>query len=1131
MLLSLAPKVPGVEAATLFSDGFESGDFSAWTGTSQNPNSPSPDYTMLVPEAPELAHHGNYFAVAELLGGTASYCYKTLTASELYVRGYFQSHDVEAIADNGDRFFFITFRASGGNNLAYAGWRNENGVVKWILTLRDGTGYVDVYSSNSPTEGVYTSVELHWRKGTDNGGADLWVDGVNVCSSWGRNTASYGDIQSVRIGVAETYNCGEAGASFDCIAFSTSYIGPEPKAEPSNLSITGMVYYSTYPLDGVLVKLFQGNDTFDPLQATSTINGYYRFSALAPGSYDITAYGPTSEYAYGTGFSGIVVSSNVTRDIDLPKLMTLRSPGKEANTTSLHPTLSWDANSEAARYAIQINVVDGWQLVEVGHSTSTSYTVQTELTPGVRYTWQVDAFDAYSHHVGTTHTEHYLTVVRPEHDLSVTLDTSVNAFPSTRIVNATVQNLGLSNESDIIVRFFVNGGLTTSKTISFLQNGSTTRLGFPWPSPSMLGTYNVTVYVVPVPGEDSENNRATNSVTVYADSPESPDDWPMSHHDPEHTGYSTTTAPETNYLWKRVIGSEVVSSPAIVDGRLYVGSSDHNIYCLNTSTGTTIWSFITGSYVQSDPAVSDGRVYVGSDYSVYCLNASTGNQIWCYETGGSVYSSPAILGNRVYIGSNDNNVYCLNAITGSRIWSYLTGNWVISSPAVSNNKVYVGSNDHNFYCLNASTGTLKWTYTTVDDVISSPLIINDKVYVGSDDFRIYCLNANTGAKIWSYTTGNYVESSPATFGGRVYVGSADYSVYCLNATTGAKIWSYATNDYALCSPAIADGRVYIGSDDHNIYCLNAYTGTKIWSYTTGDDVSSTAVAGGVLYLGSFDGSVYAFGGPAHLIPTTLACSISSSQVSKGGTISVSGFITPAVAGQLITLTYTRPNGYAYTSWSTCHSDGSYSHSYNPDTAGPWSVTVSWMGNATHSGASTSKSFTVNDTVDLSAFPTTYIIAGAGAVTAIAVSIYLVTKRREAPPMSAGLKLARPSGVTVLVVLEILVGLVLLGGGAIFAFLSSWIGESPFIPSEFNIPIAAMSWGIFVVAGLVSFIEVFGMWRGSRWAWILGLILAGLGIILGITSLPTGIVYIAIQANVIYYLTRPHVRQFLGRTSS
>jgi outer membrane protein assembly factor BamB len=1099
---------------------------------------------MLVPEAPELAHHGNYFAVAELLGGTASYCYKTVTASELYVRGYFQSHDVEVIADNGDRFFFITFRASAGNNLAYAGWRNENGVVKWILTLRDGTGYVDVYSSNSPTEGVYTSVELHWRKGTDNGGADLWVDGVNVCSSWGRNTASYGDIQSVRIGVAETYNCGEAGASFDCIAFSTSYIGPEPKAEPSNLSITGMVYYSTYPLDGVLVELFNTSDQNTPLKSALTVNGFYRFAAVAPGTYDITAYGPTSEFLASSTWLDTVVSSNLTKDFYLPKVISVRSPSSHANITSSHPTISWDANREAARYYVQINVLEGAELGEIvdsGTCTFTSYTVVNELTPGLRYWLHIGAIDASSHEVGGNRWT-YFNVVRPEHDLSVSLDLPVNTLSSTTIVNATVCNRGLRNESNIVVRFSVDGNLVASKTITFLENASSTAVGFPWPSPSMLGTYNLTIQIVPVAGEDSsENNRATSIVTVYSDYSES-SDWPMTHHDPEHTGYSTSTAPETSYLWKRVIGSEVVSSPAIVEGRLYVGSSDHNIYCLNASTGTTIWSFVTGSFVQSDPAVFSGRVYVGSDYSVYCLNASTGNQIWRYETGGSVYSSPAVVGNRVYIGSNDNSVYCLNALTGSRIWSHATGNWVISSPAVSDNKVIVGSNDHNVYCLNASSGTAIWTFTTGGDVISPPLVVNDKVYVGSDDFRIYCLNADTGAKIWSYTTGNYVESSPATLGGRVYVGSADYSVYCLNATTGAKIWSYATNDYASCSPAIADGRVYIGSDDHNIYCLNAYTGTKIWSYTTGDGVSSSAVAGGVLYLGSFDGSVYAFGGSAHLIPTptTISCSISPSQVFRGGSIVVSGFITPAVTGQLITLTYTRPNGYAYTSWSTCHSDGSYSHSYTPDTAGPWSITVSWVGNATHSGASTSKSFTVNDTVDLSAFPATYIIAGAGAVTAIAVSMYLVTKRREAPRMSAGLKLARPSGVTVLVVLEILVGLVLLGGGAIFAFLSSWIGESPFIPSEFNIPVAAMSWGIymvqvlagiFVVAGLVSFIEAFGLWRGSRWAWILGLILAGLGIILGITSLPTGIVYIAIQANVIYYLTRPHVRQFLGRTSS
>ena len=41
------------------------------------------------------------------------------------------------------------------------------------------------------------------------------------------------------------------------------------------------------------------------------------------------------------------------------------------------------------------------------------------------------------------------------------------------------------------------------------------------------------------------------------------------------------------------------------------------------------------AYVDSSPAVADGRVYVGSDDGrVYCLDASTGAQVWNYTTGG-----------------------------------------------------------------------------------------------------------------------------------------------------------------------------------------------------------------------------------------------------------------------------------------------------------------------------------------------------------------------------------------------------------------------------------------------------------------------------------------------------------------
>jgi eukaryotic-like serine/threonine-protein kinase len=71
-----------------------------------------------------------------------------------------------------------------------------------------------------------------------------------------------------------------------------------------------------------------------------------------------------------------------------------------------------------------------------------------------------------------------------------------------------------------------------------------------------------------------------------------------------------------------------------------------------------MWSYATGSYVQSSPAVANGVVYVGSsDHNVYALNASTGTKLWSYATGDYVYSSPAVANGVVYIGSYDHNVY------------------------------------------------------------------------------------------------------------------------------------------------------------------------------------------------------------------------------------------------------------------------------------------------------------------------------------------------------------------------------------------------------------------------------------------------------------------------------------------
>ena len=330
--------------------------------------------------------------------------------------------------------------------------------------------------------------------------------------------------------------------------------------------------------------------------------------------------------------------------------------------------------------------------------------------------------------------------------------------------------------------------------------------------------------------------------------------WTMFHHDLTHTGYSTSTAPNTNQtLWIYTTVSTVSSSPAVAGGVLYIGSNrdDDKVYALNATTGLLIWSYTTGGSVESSPAVADGVVYVGStfnesgqvDGNVYALNATTGELIWNYTTGSSgVYSSPAVTGGVVYVGSfypNGGTVYALNATTGLLIWSYTTDGGVWSSPAVTGGVVYVGSYDDNVYALNATTGELIWNYTTGDFVVSSPAVVDGVVYVGSEDNKVYALNATTGELIWSYTAGDDVMSSPAVADGVVYIGlTLDHGKFvALNATTGELIWSYATEGGVggpYSSPAVVGGVVYEGSSQH-VYAFGA-------SAPGGDDVAVTNVA-------------------------------------------------------------------------------------------------------------------------------------------------------------------------------------------------------------------------------------------------------------------------------------------------
>ena len=77
------------------------------------------------------------------------------------------------------------------------------------------------------------------------------------------------------------------------------------------------------------------------------------------------------------------------------------------------------------------------------------------------------------------------------------------------------------------------------------------------------------------------------------------------------------------------------------------------------------WRFRTDGLVRSSPAVVEGTVYIGSAdvygeaSHVYAVDTASGEEQWRFQTDGGVSSSPAVVEGTVYVGSEDGHVYAL----------------------------------------------------------------------------------------------------------------------------------------------------------------------------------------------------------------------------------------------------------------------------------------------------------------------------------------------------------------------------------------------------------------------------------------------------------------------------------------
>jgi outer membrane protein assembly factor BamB len=77
------------------------------------------------------------------------------------------------------------------------------------------------------------------------------------------------------------------------------------------------------------------------------------------------------------------------------------------------------------------------------------------------------------------------------------------------------------------------------------------------------------------------------------------------------------------------------------------------------ATGEAAWTFATRARIDSSPAVCDGRVYVGAgDGRLYVLDLAKGTRVADFDAASGITASPAIAAGRLVIGTVDGQLYC-----------------------------------------------------------------------------------------------------------------------------------------------------------------------------------------------------------------------------------------------------------------------------------------------------------------------------------------------------------------------------------------------------------------------------------------------------------------------------------------
>jgi outer membrane protein assembly factor BamB len=332
----------------------------------------------------------------------------------------------------------------------------------------------------------------------------------------------------------------------------------------------------------------------------------------------------------------------------------------------------------------------------------------------------------------------------------------------------------------------------------------------------------------------------------------------------------------------------ILAAPLVHGDDVWVGAArttfrQGTLYCLNRADGTRRGEFIGRDsnlkQMISSPVIVDGKLYMGEGFHddpncrLFCVDPGERKEVWSFQTGSQTEPTPCIANGKVYFGAGNDGIYCVDAATAAQvIWRFppkdYTGGLLRcgSSPALVKNRLYAGSAvDRNrpqdpgetaIFCLDADTGSLHWKQPVPLPCWAGPVVRDGRVYyaLGNGDVldddekkpagRLICVDAATGEETWHYDVANGILDKPAVDAEHVYVGCRDGNVYCLDRVDGKLRWKAPLGAPVVASPVIArcpgyaqTAHVFAVSTAGKVACLDPATGEAQWSLPLTDKVA------------------------------------------------------------------------------------------------------------------------------------------------------------------------------------------------------------------------------------------------------------------------------------------------------